>query len=107
MLHFEHTNVVADYSSRDKFKTVLEEDDLLSVMGVLGQGSHRVAVVNVLSDIQNLIAQSDVVQLISANVQLLGQYADVPVQNLGFMKQLVLVNASGIILVPGLSGQHF
>jgi len=94
--HFlgKHVGDLIDYSSRDKFKTVLEEDDLLSVMEVLGQGTHRVAVVNVLCDIQNLIAQSDVVQLIAANIALLGQYADAPIQNLGFLKQLVLVHAS-------------
>jgi len=83
-----------DYSSRDKFKTVLEEDDLLTVMGVLGQGTHRVAVMNVLNDIQNLIAQSDVVQLISANLHLLGAHADTPVQNLGFVHSIVPVLAS-------------
>jgi len=84
-----------DYSSRDRFKTVLEEDDILTVMEVLGRGSHRVGVVNVLSDIQNLISQSDIVKLIAANLYLLGVDANKQIQDLGFGgRRLVVLNAS-------------
>lgn len=83
-----------DYSSRDRFKTVLEEDNLHTVMEVLGKGSHRVGVVNVLADIQNLITQSDVVRLIAANVHLLGTGANMQMQELGFVaRRLVVLNA--------------
>jgi len=90
-----------DYSSRDRFKAVLEEDDLLSVMEVLGKGTHRVAVVNVLSDIQNLITQSDIVRLIAANLQLLGPAADKQIQQLGFVggeDRMVVLKASDVAL---------
>jgi len=84
-----------DYSSRDRFRTVLEEDDILSVMEVLGKGNHRVGIVNVLSDIQNLITQSDVVRLIAANLSLLGPDANRSVQDWGFTdRRVVVLNAA-------------
>jgi len=92
-----------DYSSRDRFKAVLEEDDIFTVMEILGHGTHRVAIVNVLSDIQNLITQSDVVRLIAANTHLLGDAAKRTVQELGFLNnvfpnKLVALNANEVAL---------
>jgi CBS-domain-containing membrane protein len=89
-----------DFSSRDKFKAVLEEDDLLTVMGVLSHGTHRVGVMNVLNDIQNLVAQSDIVQLLALNVRFLGNDANKQVQDFGLTsRRLVVVNANDSALV--------
>lgn len=94
-----------DYSSRDKFTAVLEEDDLMHVIQLFATGVHRVGIVNSFNEIQNLLSQLDVARLIAENITLLGPMAGKSLQELGLVPSIPLhhnvavVNATDVAIV--------
>lgn len=87
---------LTDFSSRDHFKAVLEEDDLLKVINLLAQdGVHRVAIVDILQDIRFMITQTDIIKVIHANLDSLVNVARVSVKDLGVANSnLICVKAN-------------
>lgn len=58
-------NFLVDYSSRDHFTAVVEEDDLLKVINLLSkEGTHRIAAIDVLSEVHHIITQTDIVRYV-------------------------------------------
>jgi len=92
-----------DLSSRDHFKSVLEEEHLATVVNMFAQGVHRVAVVDIFQEIRHIVAQSDVVRVVASNLNAVGPVANKTVQELGFLQphnypKLVVVNADDSVL---------
>jgi len=84
-----------DYSTRDHFTAVLEEDDLLKVITLLAkEGIHRVAVIDILSEIRYLITQTDVIRAVQEHIDELVNVGLVSVRNLGVTGgQIIAVRA--------------
>jgi CBS domain-containing protein len=81
-----------DYSTRDHFTAVLEEDELLKVISLLARdGNHRVAVVDILSDIRHVITQTDIIRVICEHIDELINVGRVTVRDLGVTHSNIIV----------------
>ncbi len=96
-----HPLLSIDYSSRDHFVAVLEEDDLLKVINLLSkEGTHRVAVIDILQDIRHILTQTDIVRypslyryssyskfalhrILNFNIESLANVANITIKDLG------------------------
>jgi len=89
-----------DYSSRDHFKAVVEEDELLKVISILSKdGNHRVAVIDVLSEVRHILTQTDIVKVLHANIESLAHVSHISIRDLGIAySNVVTVRANDTTL---------
>lgn len=104
-----------DLSTRDHFKAIVEEDDLLKVISILAQpGSHRVAVIDILSEVRHVLTQTDIVRVLHFNIDSLAHISHFTIKDLGIaysnvisvrssaptLDSLKLMNAHKLSAVP-------
>ncbi|EGC40456.1 hypothetical protein DICPUDRAFT_96258 [Dictyostelium purpureum] len=72
---FLYSNVhnIMNVSKKDQFQVVLEEQSLLEVLRLYSTGIHRVALLSVFSEIENIVSQSQVIKFLSKNLSVLGE----------------------------------
>ncbi|EFA85762.1 hypothetical protein PPL_00992 [Heterostelium album PN500] len=92
---------IMDLSKKDQFTVVLEEQSMFEVMKVYAKGVHRVALLSVFSDIDDIVSQSCVVSFIASNVSVLGSLANKKIEDLldHLVHQSELVTTSSSELV--------
>jgi len=73
-----------DFSTRDHFTAILEEDSLLKVIGLLSkEGTHRVAVIDILSEVRHVLTQTDVAKVLHHNIDSLAPVSKMTIRELG------------------------
>ncbi|KAM9973076.1 hypothetical protein ACTFIR_012450 [Dictyostelium discoideum] len=71
-----NVNNIMDEKKKDQFVVVLEEQSLFEVLKLYANGVHRLALLTVFSDIENIVSQSNVIKFLNNNLSVLGQLGD-------------------------------
>ncbi|KAK5574937.1 hypothetical protein RB653_010191 [Dictyostelium firmibasis] len=71
-----NVNNIMDEKKKDQFVVVLEEQSLFEVLKLYANGVHRLALLTVFSDIENIVSQSNVIKFLNNNLSVLGPLGD-------------------------------
>jgi len=74
---------LTDRSDNDVFAALIGTEHAHRLVRLFGLGVHRVALLNLQGALTSIISQSDIVKYFHENLQLLGENADKPIQELG------------------------
>eukprot|EP01132_Coremiostelium_polycephalum_P007396 gene7396-9088_t len=108
---FLHTTVsnIMDLSKKDEFTVVLEEQSLMEILKLYAKGVHRVALLSVFSDIEDIVSQSNVIRFLSDNLSVLGPLETVSIGDLLpylVQKESVVVSYGDELVIHSLRKMH-